>query len=469
MNTLEILKIDAKFRVANVKDDLFTLEQLGTSTGWTNELPTLKSRTSKDIQFIKTSEEFKKQLERSYPIFYGLDYSNLLLAGGCVSSLLLKEKSDDIDLFIYGLNEAEANERVNKLIINLYNNIDKLKVGWLTKDRKKEKPNPVEDHKGNEHLYKEYADNTNTIVVYNGNTLTIHINNYKIQVILRLYNTMSEILHGFDLGSSAVGFDGSKVYFTTLSKYCYNNMINIYDGTRRSTTYEYRLKKYCNRGFSIVMPEFDISKLKTDYFKYGLSEVCEMPYLTFSYSSISDNVVSVDGFHGTDLTISDYSFLPGEYCPNLYDSTFYRINLVHLLNNSPEKYSYRNKVYETLKKEKGQWKLTFDKLIFPFSYAELTFDNIHRELKGGKINLKTLNNYYKLVPRNEILTNFTKENYLKELHDKHIAYIKKTLGEQKDVIVKWNKLNPMTQLTSSFNPIIEENSKWYGKYYKKMI
>jgi hypothetical protein len=65
-------------------------------------------------------------------------------------------------------------------------------------------------------------------------------------------------LHGFDLGSSAVGFDGKDVYFTTLSKFSYENMVNVVDTTRRSTTYERRLHKYLKRGFSIAIPKLDL-------------------------------------------------------------------------------------------------------------------------------------------------------------------------------------------------------------------
>ena len=40
----------------------------------------------------------------------------------------------------------------------------------------------------------------------------------KIQIILRDYSTLSEVLHGFDLGSCSVAFDGDNVYFTGLGR-----------------------------------------------------------------------------------------------------------------------------------------------------------------------------------------------------------------------------------------------------------
>jgi len=108
---------------------------------------------------------------------------------------------------------------------------------------------------------------------------------------LRLYSSPQEVLIGFDLGSSAVGYDGKKVFFTSLGKLSYEYMVNVLYPSRRSTTYEERLVKYYKRGFSIVLPKFDISKLRTNYFKYNLVEVEELPYFTFSYNKVVGNKI----------------------------------------------------------------------------------------------------------------------------------------------------------------------------------
>lgn len=48
-----------------------------------------------------------------------------------------------------------------------------------------------------------------------------------IQVIFRLYRTKSEILHGFDIASSGVGFDDQNVILTSLSQFSYEYNCNI--------------------------------------------------------------------------------------------------------------------------------------------------------------------------------------------------------------------------------------------------
>lgn len=78
---------------------------------------------------------------------------------------------------------------------------------------------------------------------------------------IRLYPTESEILHGFDLGSCAVGWNGEKVMMTSLGAFCLSRRVNVVDTTRRSTSYEPRLVKYLQRGFNIITPHLDMSKI----------------------------------------------------------------------------------------------------------------------------------------------------------------------------------------------------------------
>lgn len=75
-----------------------------------------------------------------------------------------------------------------------------------------------------------------------------------------MYNTVSEVIHSFDLPSYAAAYSKDMIHFTRLSRYCIVNAINVIDTTRRSRTYEFRLVKYYWKGFSIVFPELAVSK-----------------------------------------------------------------------------------------------------------------------------------------------------------------------------------------------------------------
>lgn len=77
-----------------------------------------------------------------------------------------------------------------------------------------------------------------------------------IQVILRIYSSPSEIVHGFDLDSCGYCYDvgNDKLYRTTRAKYASIHKINYFDPDRSSPSYAIRLSKYFLRGFNIWMP-----------------------------------------------------------------------------------------------------------------------------------------------------------------------------------------------------------------------
>lgn len=83
-----------------------------------------------------------------------------------------------------------------------------------------------------------------------------------VQIILRRYSTLSEVLHGFDNGACAVAYDGGQVWFTSLAKLAYEHRVNVLDLSRRRASYERRLAKYYSRGFGLVLPDLDLEKVR---------------------------------------------------------------------------------------------------------------------------------------------------------------------------------------------------------------
>ena len=86
-----------------------------------------------------------------------------------------------------------------------------------------------------------------------------------VQVILRRYESVSEVIHRFDIGASAVVYDGQQVWFTSLSKLAYEQGVNVLDLSRRRANYEARLAKYFLRGFGIVLPNLDAAKVAKEH------------------------------------------------------------------------------------------------------------------------------------------------------------------------------------------------------------
>ncbi|AYV78618.1 MAG: hypothetical protein Edafosvirus20_18 [Edafosvirus sp.] len=519
-NINDILKTDASFRYSGVTEDLFTLDQLRKDSSWHYDSPTLimPPRYEYDVvKCLRDLKQFNTLFYTKYRLFNSINMDNILVAGGAVRSILLNKHAKDIDLFMYGIKSpGEACKRVELLLTDLYSNIEKIKTGYYVKhllDNCKKDVSDVNATSGVKkmvkglkskksasataltdidasnmtvndiktqfkHLYDEYIQ-PKFDVIYNGNTITLLVDNIKIQIVLRLYNSASEILHGFDLGSSSVGFDGTNVHFTTLSKFCYENMVNIFDGTRRSTTYETRLIKYLEDGFNIILPNLDINKLQTKYFKYEINEVCELPYMIFSYSKIDGNIVHVTKFYNKSATevVTDYDFYDIGH-ENRYKLLDY--NLKQLLNKS-DKYIFSMDLSEDLKvhlnknKDFTNWHLEFNDGIFKYDYVENLYTGKYNKMKANKIDVKTVREYFNIMTPQELINAV----YLSELNkEQRLELLNKIFLEQKqwikdrmkelvlDTKVKWMISDPMSQLTSSFNPIIEEPSQWYGGYYK---
>ncbi|CAG8569665.1 18096_t:CDS:10 [Rhizophagus irregularis] len=178
----------------------------------------------------------------------GLDWSNVFAAGGAVLSCLLpipqkygvsprktrdwyhdiSYRDSDIDLFIYGLDEEAAKQKMIEIYEAVCNSIP-----WA-------------------------------VACFRSKHCVTILSQYPyrhIQIILRLYNSPSEILTGFDVDCCCVGFDGKNVWALPRAHQAIIKQCNTVDLTRRSPSYEMRLVKYAERGFEIKVPSLDRSRI----------------------------------------------------------------------------------------------------------------------------------------------------------------------------------------------------------------
>jgi len=72
-----------------------------------------------------------------------------------------------------------------------------------------------------------------------------------IQIVLRLYSCVSEVLMGFDVDCCSVAYDGHRVLCTARAHNAIVSQYNTLDMSRRSPSYEMRLAKYAKRGFEV--------------------------------------------------------------------------------------------------------------------------------------------------------------------------------------------------------------------------
>lgn len=436
----QVLETDAKYRCSGVEGDLFSLGEL-TPNEWVYELPTLcRKDTHKGYNFGSnemkkmTIESFKTKLYKQYPALKGIDMSNVLIAGGCVGEFIFSNSNvNDVDIFIYGLTPEQATTRIIKLFTEITENLYSIKKA----ENKRSDYTPTEDT----HEFRR----TQGAITMDG----------KYQVILRLYQTKSEILHGFDLGSSAVGFDGENLLFTTLSKFSYEYCCNIVDTTRRSTTYELRLRKYFERGFKIIVPNLDISKLRNDLWEdYETSEACKLPFLPFLFNYVDGKAIYVYRFlekkSKVDTDSSDYDM-------DVSQIIAFKKNVEFLLNNETERIVYFS---ENIKE------ILLEPSVFRYNYLKSLYNDLEDKCLSNKFPRYTIPKY---VKGENIVERILKsdEDELSQIMDSQLETTYKLAQqfENSSKVVKFKTENPGSQLTSSFNPIIEDVKVWYGTYW----
>lgn len=94
-----------------------------------------------------------------------------------------------------------------------------------------------------------------------------------MQIVLRLYKSVSEILTGFDVDCSCTAFDGSQVWASPRALASFVTQSNTIDLTRRSPSYENRLAKYSHRGFEVFWPNLDRSRVDPTIFERSFNHV----------------------------------------------------------------------------------------------------------------------------------------------------------------------------------------------------
>ncbi|KAK3372503.1 hypothetical protein B0H63DRAFT_299088 [Podospora didyma] len=142
--------------------------------------------------------------------------------------------ASDVDLFLYGLTEEQAIEKIKEIEARVRDSL-------LTE--------------------------TTTVRTKHAVTICSQYPTRHIQIVLRIYKSVSEILTGFDIDCSGAAYDGNQVYCTPRALQSYMTQINHIDLTRRSPSYENRLSKYSHRGFEVYWPELDRSRVDPTIFE----------------------------------------------------------------------------------------------------------------------------------------------------------------------------------------------------------
>lgn len=214
-----------------------------------------EERTQQNLsEYYRMAIQHQKE-ENDKTLAYALDIinkvillGNVCVAGGAALQILNQScAAGDIDVFIWGLTEEQANAKVRQ-IVNL--------------------------------LGSKYN------CCFTGNAYTFALSRGVIlQVICRLYTSPSEIIHGFDIQACKVlamydDNDGCMKFYGTRTfiESMVHNCVWV-DTERQSKTYAVRLIKYFAKGFDVIVPGLVRRQLDCEIMTTGMKQLKGLAFL----------------------------------------------------------------------------------------------------------------------------------------------------------------------------------------------
>ncbi len=361
------------------------------SVAYTIQAPYFQETIGSRSIEIRTQEEFNNTVSSRYPFLNKLDWTGVCLAGGFCRSILLRQRLKDLDFFLYGENHEANFSRVLKQILTIFKEADdKLKFLMMYKHQFNvfevvcvHDPNDFfKDHykldnfkqydfkslhrfdqstiidpetgkvykKRNKWTKEKEVDEESQIMkdlesrdfsnyFEDGDISGVRMK-YRLQFVLTRNKSIENIFENFDMYPCRVAWDGKTTWFTDKSELAYKYMMNIVNENHYSTLFEHRLSKYFTYGFSIVMPELDLTTLNnSSYFKIGdlkfnIIQINKNQVLVEHNSNIAEKLESIEKIEKKNL----------EKGKSLYKSSLF-CSLVSLLryvkiNNISYKFSH---------------------------------------------------------------------------------------------------------------------------------
>lgn len=197
------------------------------------------------FDLAESDAQFNARLCKEAPWFAGLHTreNGLFLAGGAVSALLTRSDEQhayfgDYDLFLVGHDKTSASEAIRGLAARLAAQFGKIEIyraaGSITF---------ICSQMTRDCSHQSEGKNPDFV---------------KVQVILQLYENEAAVIHSFDLGSSAVGWNDRQIVMSevgALAMFCGANLLDL---EMRYPSYEHRIQRYFERGFDIIMLDLDV-------------------------------------------------------------------------------------------------------------------------------------------------------------------------------------------------------------------
>ncbi len=199
-------------------------------------------------------ENFNMEFSRkTFDLLTYVNWDNVVIAGGSLVNIITKstEKISDVDMFVYGLDVKNAKKKIDHIINSIKQK--SLDMGFETRVYM------------NKHVINLYIFDKKKLL--------------QVQIILRLYDTLAQVLVGFDVDCCCIGYNGKNLITTTRGLNALKYRVNVANLKRRSPSYENRLIKYSFRGFDVIT-DFEYKEIYNKMFfmaseNYGFTRLLE--------------------------------------------------------------------------------------------------------------------------------------------------------------------------------------------------
>ncbi|CAK4127075.1 unnamed protein product [Aphanomyces euteiches] len=298
--------VDIHARAAT-STELFTLADISPVRNWDYSLPTLtKQHRFTERKAWTSAASFETNLFAVYPVLKKISLDNLALMGGSVLSLLTGAfTSKDLDFFVVtdqpALSKEAAYEyahnRVKQFIRDVYSFMatSNESLKQLQEEKQKTKPSfKIENKK----FYNLDDFRVRRVLnVYTVEVPQVHDSRKQSSVTIQLVTTphtsIQELVQEADLGCTAMAYYNQEVWFSERAKFSFENLCFVVDGKTTSPFYIDRVIKYFDRGFDVILPHLDETKIRKLNFQFGVAEVLDLPYLTVVVNQLKDKKIFV--------------------------------------------------------------------------------------------------------------------------------------------------------------------------------
>lgn len=348
-------------------------------------------------------------------------------------------------------------DKLDELIKRTYPEVSKLKKEISKFSKQRDKINKMfREFRNHKYVYERSTNSITIKNVYLSKDVT-----KDIQIILRLYKSYSEVLHGFDVDSCCMGYDGKNILLT---KRCLFSLIKGYNTVnfdRMSPSYPYRLLKYGARGIAVKVPNFDRRFINTDLLREMFDDYIAMrveksgewlEYYKFRKELKTLDLLIYFDFHWKELKHNDRIRKSFEIFANSFSDYESKAAINNRLENigSLSSYVKNTDLYEGYKGYNEKYESIIKRL-----------GKVYSDVSVNKI----FTIYHGNVPVN--IMKSENLNYLLHVPDDLYKGLSEmtTFTFSKDISFKVTK--PGEQMTNTFTKLIlEDPKKWYeGKLY----